>query len=157
MMGDSSTVRTLSGALKAKQEENRKMSDKPIDAEIKGHSLGGYQLAWFIAHWPAACETKEGRELLKRWKDLHTHYAKLSKRYCYIVNHIQSLRLKPDEITKSYAELDAQFDELAPAIAALHVDLEKWVQGLEQTVMTVEEMRKEIAASGVTPRYQSFK
>jgi len=29
------------------------MSDKPIDAEIKEHSLGGYHLAWLIAHWPA--------------------------------------------------------------------------------------------------------
>jgi len=56
---------------------------------------------------------------LKRWTELHTRYAKLSKRYWYIVNHVQSLRLKPDEITKSWAELDAQFDELAAAIVAL--------------------------------------
>jgi len=129
------------------------MSDKPTDAEIKEHSLGGYHLAWLIAHWPAARETKEASELLKRWKDLHARQATLSKRYCYIVNHVQSLRLKPDEIIKSYAELDAQFDELAPAIAALRTDLEKWEQGLDKTVMTVEEMREEIAASGATPRY----
>jgi chromosome segregation ATPase len=127
------------------------MSEKPIDAEIKEHSLGGYNIAWLIAHWPAARETKEARELLKRWKDLHARYANLSKRYCYIVDHIQSLRLKPEGIKKSYAELDAQFDELAPALATLHADLEKWEQGLEKTVVTVEEMREEIARGEVMP------
>jgi chromosome segregation ATPase len=119
--------------------------DLPIDAEIKCQSLGGYEIAWLIAHWPAARETKEARDLLKRWKALHAVYAKLSRRYSYLVNHIQSLRLTPGEIERSYAALDAQFDELTPAIAALHADLKKWEQGLEKTVMTVDEMREEIA------------
>jgi hypothetical protein len=31
-----------------RKKEKHKMSDKPTDAEIKEHSLGGYHLAWLI-------------------------------------------------------------------------------------------------------------
>jgi chromosome segregation ATPase len=133
------------------------MSNKPIDAEIKEHTLGAYNLAWLIAHWPAASDTKEGRELVKRWKHLHARYANLSLRYCYIVKHVQSLRLSPEGIKKSYEQLDAQFDELAPAIAALHADLENWEQRLEKAVVTVNEMREEIARENRPGRSRGIK